>query len=77
MNGAGWFKVDNFRLFFINEDSHVSGISSVNTDNGQPIVGQEYYTLDGQRIAQPHKGVVIVKNRLANGTVKVGKILVK
>lgn len=55
----------------------MSGISSVNTDNGQPIVGQEYYTLDGQRIAQPHKGVVIVKNRLANGTVKVGKILVK
>lgn len=77
VNGAGWFKVDNFRLFFINEDSHVSGISSVNTDNGQPIVGQEYYTLDGQRIAQPHKGVVIVKNRLANGTVKVGKILVE
>ena len=55
----------------------MSGISTVNTDNGQPIVGQEYYTLDGQRIAQPHNRVVIVKNRLANGTVKVGKILVK
>lgn len=77
VNGAGWFKVDHYRLFFVNEDSHASGISNINADNDQPIVGRQYYTLNGQRINQPSKGVAIVKTRLANGTVKVSKMMIK
>lgn len=76
INGGGWFKVDNFRLFFVNEDKHVSGISTVNGGDSQ-VTAREYYTIDGQRTARPQKGVVIVKERLANGSTKVTKTVVK
>lgn len=77
VNGAGWFKVDNFRLFFINEESHVSGVRGVNADGSQEVTAQEFYSVDGQRLAQPRKGVVIVKTRLANGTTVVNKTIMK
>ena len=77
INGGGWFKIDNFRLFFLNEDKHANGIRGVEDNAAQQIVGQEFYTIDGQRTAQPAKGVVIVKNRLSDGTTKVMKTIVK
>lgn len=77
VNGAGWFKVDNFRLFFVNEDGHVSGVRGVTADGSQEVTGQEFYSIGGQRLSQPRKGVVIVKSRLANGTTVVGKAIVK
>ncbi len=77
VNGAGWFKVDNFRLFFEDTKDHVSGIQGVSDNSSQEIVGQDFYTIDGQRIAQPTKGIVIVKSRLANGATKVSKTIVK
>ena len=77
VNGAGWFKVDNFRLFFVNEESHVSGIGGIANDGTQEVTGQEFYSIDGQRLAQPRKGVVIVKTRLAGGKTIVNKTIVK
>ncbi|HBN46635.1 MAG TPA: hypothetical protein DD401_03110 [Prevotella sp.] len=77
VNGAGWFKVDNFRLFFINEESHVSGINGINGDGTGEVTRQEFYSIDGQRLPKPRKGVVIVKSHLANGKTIVGKTVVK
>lgn len=77
VNGAGWFKVDNFRLFFVNEDKHTSGISNVNGGDDAQVIAREYYTVGGQRTAQPQQGMVIVKYRLSDGSTKVTKTMVK
>ena len=41
------------------------------------VASTTYYTLSGQAVAAPTKGIYIVKTAYSNGTIKVQKILVK
>lgn len=72
-DSAGWFKLDNFKLFWNNTDVPV-GIQGV-SDKSSELVGRQYFTIDGRRISQPQSGITIIKNILSDGTVKTTKIL--
>ena len=75
-SGIGWFKLDNFQLFYESEDipTTIKGI-----DNNR-VVGTsiaEYYSLDGRRLNVPQRGVNIIKSKAADGSLKTQKIIVK
>jgi len=72
-NGQGWFKVDNFRLTYDSETVS-TGIEEVVSGAAQ-VVGRQYFTIDGVQVAAPQQGVIIVKEILSNGQVKVSKLL--
>lgn len=74
-DGAGWFKLDNFKLYYQSED--VPTAMKNLTTNGQQteLIGQQYYSVGGARLAQPQKGITIVKNLMSDGSVKVTKML--
>lgn len=76
-NGHGWFKLDNFRLTYESVTVPVTAIKGIKEDNGGDLLKQEYFTLDGQKVSAPVKGVVIVKNHFSDGSVKVSKRIVK
>lgn len=76
--GAGWFKLDNFRLSYDSEEIPTSikcleGIEDV----AREVSGQEYYSVGGARLEKLQKGVNIVKTTLSDGSVKVSKTFVK
>jgi len=73
VSGLGWFKVDNFRLTYDSANAPVNGIGGIKA-NGN-VVGQEFYTVNGQRTATLQKGVNIIKTRLADGSVIVTKVV--
>ncbi len=75
-NGQGWFKVDNFTLFYESEEVPTA-IGSVEASSVTTIASRQYFTVDGVSISQPQKGINIVKNTMSDGTVKVSKIFVK
>ncbi len=73
--GAGWFKLDNFKLFYESEIIPTS-IDGVQTSGKLlEVVGQKFYTIDGREVAQPQKGVNIIKNIMSDGSVKAVKVL--
>ena len=74
-SGIGWFKVDNFQLFYESEDipTSVKGIEN----NVSQVNAHEYYTLDGRRVNGLQRGVNIVKTSLSDGSVKTMKVVVK
>jgi hypothetical protein len=73
--GAGWFKLDNFRLSYDSEGipTALKDVKAI-TDASRLVNGQEYYTVGGARLAAPQKGVNIVKTTLSDGSVKVSKV---
>ena len=72
-DSAGWFKLDNFKLFYESEDipTRIDGI--VNT--GTQLTRQQFYSADGRQLSQPQKGINIVKNIMSDGSVKTTKVL--
>lgn len=75
VNGVGWFKVDNFRLYYESLSVPVSGIKTVGGDTS--ATKTEYYTIGGQKLNAPQKGIIIVKTHNADGSVSVKKLVVK
>lgn len=76
-SGHGWFKVDNFTLFYNSEDIP-TGIDNVKTNGAvTTIASRQFFTVGGAQVAAPQKGVNIVKNIMSDGTVKVSKVIVK
>lgn len=74
--GQGWFKVDNFTLYYESEEIP-TGIKCLDSVSSTTITGREYFTIDGIRTATPQRGLNIVKNVMSDGSVKVSKILIK
>ena len=75
VRGQGWFKVDNFTLYYASEELP-SSIECVDSQDSA-ILSTTYYTIDGVRSSNLQKGVNIVKSIMSNGNVKISKILVK
>ena len=72
-----WTIFDNFHLYYLGTDTP-TGIDAPKTVNGSSqIADAEYYDLSGSRIAAPAKGVNIMRQRMADGTVRTVKVLVK
>lgn len=75
-SGHGWFKVDNFKLFYKSTEIPTAiGTVKAGADEGAQIVGQEYYNAGGVRVATPQRGVTIVRNILSDGSVKTTKVI--
>lgn len=74
--GQGWFKVDNFTLYYDSEELPTA-IECIDVESAGTISACEYYTVDGVRLAAPQRGITIVKNVMNNGKVSVSKVLVK
>lgn len=77
-NGQGWFKVDNFRLTYDSEvvpEKLAQGIDTEVVD--ADVVSRQYFTIGGVQTDAAHKGFIIVKSTLSDGSVKVSKMLVK
>ncbi|MBO4315089.1 MAG: hypothetical protein J5867_03865 [Prevotella sp.] len=74
-SGIGWFKLDNFQLFYESEDipTNVKGFEQA----ASQVKGNEYFTLDGRRVNAPQRGVNIVKMSSCDGSVKTVKVVVK
>ena len=75
-DGQGWFKVDNFTLYYDSEELPTS-IKCIDVESGASLSHCEYYTVDGVRLAAPARGITIVKNVMGDGKVSVSKVLVK
>ena len=73
--GHGWFKLDNFQLFYESEDIP-EGIETISEGNGS-IVGQRFFSTDGRQQRSLRRGVNIVESRMSDGTVKTKKVVVK
>ena len=78
------------RFFYLKKDSRpkfddrldISNLSLNITDGvesvvkaGGEVVRTEYYTLNGQRVAQPQRGITLVKTVYADGTSRTVKVL--
>ena len=74
--GQGWFKLDNFTLYYDSEELPTA-IECIDVESAGTISACEYYTVDGVRLAAPVRGINIVKNVMSNGKVSVSKVLVK
>lgn len=72
-SGKGWFKLDNFRLFY-NSEQVSEGI--VGTKKGNAAVLTQYYGLDGRRRQALRKGVNIVRYTDSEGHNKTVKVVV-
>lgn len=75
-DGVGWFKLDNFKLFYASEEVP-TGMKQTTATDGQQVqlLGQQYYTVGGSRVNGLQKGVNIVKNIMSDGSVRVTKVL--
>ncbi len=74
-DGSGWFKLDNFKLFYESTEMPTAIGSVEVSDKLLEVVGQQYYTIDGRQVAQPQKGINIIKNIMSDGSVKTVKVL--
>ena len=73
--GHGWFKLDNFQLFYESEEIP-EGIEAI-SEGGGSIVSQRFFSTDGRQQRSLSRGVNIVESRMSDGTVKTKKVVVK
>ena len=76
--GSDWCIWSNWNLTYYGKNSskpETTGIAAP-FSNGQ-VVRTEFFNLNGARINAPRSGVVIIKQTMADGTVKVRKAVVK
>lgn len=73
--GNDWTIFRRFTLSYVGNNA--TGISNVDNKTAE-VKNVEFYSVDGKRLAAPVKsGVTIVKKTMADGTVKVEKLLSK
>ena len=73
--GHGWFKLDNFQLFYESEEIP-EGIEGISESKGS-VVSQRFFSADGRQQRSLSRGLNIVETRLSDGTVKTSKVIVK
>ena len=76
--GSDWCIWSNWNLTYYGKNStkpETTGIAAP-FSNGQ-VVRTEFFNLNGARINAPRSGVMIIKQTMADGTVKVRKVVVK
>lgn len=70
---ATWFKIDNFRLYSVDDKDFVpSGIKDVQSDAS--IEAIQIFDISGRRINKLSEGINLVRERLSDGTVRVRKV---
>lgn len=75
-----WYSTDDWKLVLVEKGPETSWdiVSHIDNATAQPeVIGCEYYTPSGSRIAAPQTGLLIVRRHLSDGTVRVEKVLVR
>jgi len=79
-NGQCWLMLGGVTLTYfsteaeaINGEEGTTGINNVAAE----VVSRSFYNTNGAEIAEPAKGINVVKSVMSDGTIKVEKILVK
>lgn len=72
--GDGWFKCDNFKLICV---SLQEGAGINNTNKSMAVKSTELYDINGMKLNKLRKGINILKYNMADGSVRVSKIVVK
>lgn len=75
VTGQGWFKVDNWQLFWQSEDIPTAISSTAISEQDQQVISQQFYTVDGAQVKGLQKGITLVKTTLSDGTVMTTKVL--
>lgn len=75
-----WYSTDDWKLILVEKGPEtsweiISHVDSTVADAEE--VACEYFTPSGARVADPQKGLLIVRRRLSDGTVHVEKVLVR
>ena len=76
--GSDWCIWDNWQLTYFGKNSSkptTTGIAAAFSNS--KVTRTEFYNLNGSRISTPQRGVVIMKQTMADGTVNVRKVVVK
>lgn len=73
-----WFSADEFRLTLktVGDNSDYTIDTQINAVEAAPV-RTEFFTTDGRLLAEPQKGVNIVRTIRADGLIEVRKVLVK
>ena len=71
----GWFKLDNFKLFYQSTDIPTAIDAQEISGAITKMVGRQYFSTDGRQLAQPQQGITIVKNIMSDGTIKTVKVM--
>ena len=74
-NGAGWFKLDNFKLYYASTEIPTGICLPEISGQATQIQSRQYFTTDGRQIAQPQRGITIVRNVMSDGSVKAVKVM--
>ena len=74
--GNSWVVCDDFKLFYLGKNSSQTvspDLTAIETVEGK-AVKVEFFTLDGRKATSAHKGIMIQKVTLSNGTTLIQKI---
>ncbi len=74
--GQGWFKLDNFTLYYESEEMPTA-IKCIDVESNATVSASEYYTIGGLQTTGMQRGINIVKQVMSDGSIKVIKVLVK
>ena len=74
---GSWCIWDTWKLTYYGPNSTKETTTGINSFANIPVGKSEFYSLNGARISSLQRGVVIVKQTMADGTVKVRKVVVK
>lgn len=76
-SSADWVVMDNFQLFYHGTNSALENDGdplSVGSITSAPVLKTEFFTLDGRKANVSHKGIMIQKMTLGDGTIVIKKI---
>ena len=74
--GNSWVVCDDFKLFYLGKNSSQTvspDLTAIETVEGKAMK-VEFFTLDGRKATSAHKGIMIQKVTLSNGTTLIQKI---
>jgi|GEM_PF-4840441 len=73
-----WFSADEFRLTLktVGDNSDYTIDTQINAVEAAPV-RTEFFSTDGRLLAEPQKGVNIVRTVRADGLIEVRKVMIK
>jgi len=83
ITSGSWFICDDFELWYYGKESANAqtaddgAVDITKVNNGVSVLSTSIYSTSGARLGTYQKGINIVKQTMADGTVKVTKVMVK
>lgn len=72
-----WFKIDNFRLYSVEDKDFVPSAVMDVYDTGRKVMSTYIYNVSGGRTTEMSRGINIVKQQMDDGTVRTRKVFIR